>query len=45
MTTFVSVKGSFVCTQENKVTDKSMFIVFDVENEACLSGNRGPRGL
>ena len=29
--------GRFVCTQENKVTDKAMFVVFDKENEACLS--------
>ena len=38
-------QGSFVCAQENKVTDEAMFIVFDIENEACLSGNRGPREL
>ena len=30
--------GSYVCTQGSKVTDKAMFIVFDIDNEACLSG-------
>ena len=37
--------GSFVWTQENKVTDEAMFIVSDMWNEACLSRNQDPSGL
>ena len=41
----MTIVGSFLCKQENKITDKAMSIVFGIENEACLSGKRGPRGL
>lgn len=30
--------GSFVCTLEIQEPDKAMLFVFDIENEACLSG-------
>ena len=30
--------GNFAETQWNTQTDNTMFIVFDTENEACLSG-------
>ena len=35
---WTAVAESFVCTQGKKETDKATFIVFYIENEACLSG-------